>query len=121
MSGDVGRVERLAAAVRAQEGRCVWCGRAFGALVPATTDHLVPRTKGGPSWPENEVAACRRCNAERGHTSPADWADECARRGWPVDLELVRTALERLEEAVERRGGARRARPYLRGQLRRVR
>ena len=37
---------------------CVWCGRTLEVgLVPATTEHLVPRLKGGPSWIENEVAA----------------------------------------------------------------
>ena len=41
-------------------------------FVTPTTEHVVPRLKGGPSWPENEVAACRRCNSERGHRGPVD-------------------------------------------------
>jgi len=46
---------------------CVGCRRApERGLDVATTEHLVPRVKGGPSWLENEVAACRRCNHERG-------------------------------------------------------
>ena len=44
--------------------------------VRATTDHLVPKVKGGPSWLENEVVSCGRCNRERGHLSPADWLAE---------------------------------------------
>jgi hypothetical protein len=28
---------------------CVWCGRTLQGLVAATTEHLVPRIKGGPS------------------------------------------------------------------------
>ena len=43
---------------------CVWCGRTSGRLVEATTEHVVPRIKGGPSWLENEVAACRRLQRE---------------------------------------------------------
>jgi len=89
--------------------------------VAATTEHVVPRIKGGPSWIENEVAACRRCNGERGHLTPAEWADECERRGWPVDRRVLLRALERLEAAIAERGGQRRARPYVAAQLRRLR
>jgi hypothetical protein len=99
----------------------VWCGRSFGPLVPPTTEHLVPRVKGGPSWLENEVAACRRCNGERGHLSPAEWFDECRRRGWAPDLERVRRSLGALDDAIRRRGGQRRARPYLAHEQRRLR
>jgi 5-methylcytosine-specific restriction endonuclease McrA len=99
---------------------CVWCGREFGRLVVPTTDHLVPRVKGGPSWAENEAAACRRCNATRGHMPPAEWADECERRGWPVDRNRVARSLVALRDAIAERGGQRRARAYLAGQLRRL-
>ena len=99
---------------------CVWCGRHFEGLVRPTTEHLVPRLKGGPSWLENEVAACRRCNGERGHASLGEWSDECARRGWEVDrARLVRT-LQALHAAILERGGQRRARPWLLSQLRRL-
>jgi hypothetical protein len=119
-SHQAGRAERLALAVARQDGRCLWCGREFGPLVPATTDHLVPRVKGGPSWPENEVAACRRCNGQRGHTTPADWFAECERRGWHPDAGALRGALDALDAAVASRGGQRRARPYLAAQRRRL-
>ena len=102
--------------------RCVWCGREVGiGLVPATTEHVIPRMKGGPSWIENEVAACRRCNGERGHLTLAEWAEECRRRGWPVDIVTIVRTLEQLERAIAVRGGQRRARPYLASQLRRLR
>jgi hypothetical protein len=102
--------------------RCVWCGREIdGGLVTATTEHVVPRIKGGPSWIANEVAACRRCNNERGHRTPAEWLDECERRGWDPNPAAIVAALERLEQAIERRGGQRRARPYVGSQLRRLR
>lgn len=115
-----GRVERLRDAVLRQGGRCFWCGRAFSDLVRPTTDHLVPRAKGGPSWPENEVAACRRCNGQRGHTTPVEWLEECLRRGWPADGDALAGALDRLAAAIARQGGQRRARPYLSGQRRRL-
>lgn len=99
---------------------CVWCRRPITGMVRATTDHLVPRVKGGPSWLENEVVACARCNRERGHASPADWCAECERRGWRPDRRAVLGALRELAGAITDRGGQRRARRYLVAQLRRL-
>ncbi|WP_407940070.1 HNH endonuclease [Nakamurella leprariae] len=113
------RAGRLALAVARDGDHCLWCGRTFTRLVPPTTDHLVPRVKGGPSWAENEIAACRRCNAHRGHQAPAAWRDECLRRGWQPDVAALTAAVHRLAAAVDRRGGQRRAAQYLAGQLRR--
>jgi hypothetical protein len=115
-----GRAERLAAVLDRDGARCLWCGRGFSRLVGPTTDHLVPKVKGGPSWAENEAAACRRCNAERGHAAPAAWAEECERRGWPVDRGRLVRSLTALDRAIATRGGQRRARAYLAGQLRRL-
>src|SRR5689334_4738285 len=113
------RAERLRAAVARDGEHCVWCRRPCAGLVRATTDHLVPKVKGGPSWLENEVVACGRCNRERGHLSPADWLAECKRRGWEPDVAAVTRALVALDHAIGTRGGQRRARPYLATQLRR--
>ena len=85
-----------------------------------TRDHVVPRVKGGPSWAENEVAACARCNAERGHQSPVAWFEECRRRGWGPDVGALAAVLDALADAVAVRGGQRRARPYLAAQRRRL-
>jgi hypothetical protein len=116
------RALRLEEILRRDGGSCVWCARPVGAgLVEATTEHLVPKVKGGPSWLENELAACRRCNAARGHVTPAEWLEECERRGWAPRRDLVVGALERLEVAITERGGQRRARGYVSRQLRRLR
>lgn len=115
------RAARLRAVVERDGNTCAWCGRAFGPLVHPTTDHVVPRLKGGPSWLENEVAACRRCNAERGHRSPVEWLEECLRRGWDADEPRLSRTLAALAGAIARQGGQRRARPYLDAQLRRLR
>ena len=54
-----GRVERLQIILVRDGPTCVWCGRELDTdLVRATTEHVIPRLKGGPSWLENEVAAC---------------------------------------------------------------
>lgn len=116
-----GRAARLRAVLDRDGHSCTWCGRIFDRLVRPTTEHVVPRVKGGPSWLENEVAACRRCNADRGHRSPLDWLDECLRRGWEPDERRVAQALDALAAAITRQGGQRRARPYLDAQLRRLR
>jgi hypothetical protein len=116
----VDRAARLRAAIERDGPTCVWCGRRFAELVQPTTEHLVPRTKGGPSWSENEVAACRRCNRARGHQSLAEWAQECRRRGWPPDTDRVLRVLADLDLAIAKRGGQRRARPYLAHQRRRL-
>ncbi len=100
---------------------CIWCRRPFGPLIRPTTEHVVPRVKGGPSRLENEVAACGRCNSERGHRTPVDWLEECLRRGWDADEQRLARSLTSLTAAIVREGGQRRARPYLDAQLRRLR
>ena len=115
------REARLLAALERDGGSCVWCGRAFTRLLRPTTEHVVPRVKGGPSRAENEVAACRRCNADRGHRGPVEWLEECLRRGWEPDEQRLARALAALADAIAREGGLRRARPYLDAQLRRLR
>lgn len=104
---------------------CVWCSAPLdnspSGLNRPTTEHLVPRIKGGPSWLENELAACRRCNGERGHQGPAGWLQDCEGMGRTPRREVVIAALERLQAAIAERGGQRRARPYIAGQLRRLR
>jgi CRISPR/Cas system Type II protein with McrA/HNH and RuvC-like nuclease domain len=114
------RAERLELVLERDGGRCVWCGRALSGRVRATTEHVVPRIKGGPSWIENEVAACGRCNRERGHLTPAEWIDECERRGWEPARDVILRSLLSLRDAISERGGQRRARPYVASQLRRL-
>jgi 5-methylcytosine-specific restriction endonuclease McrA len=115
------RRQRMAIVLARDGAACVWCGRPLEVgLVAATTEHLVPRIKGGPSWIENELAACRRCNGERGHRTPGEWFDECERRGWNPNRDVIVRALRSLAEAIAERGGQRRARPYIASQLRRL-
>lgn len=114
------RAERLLVVLARDGSRCVWCRRELGGRVAATTEHVVPRIKGGPSWIENEVAACRRCNGERGHLTPAEWIDECERRGWEPQRDVIVRSLVSLRDAIGERGGQRRARPYIASQLRRL-
>src|SRR5688500_20165162 len=108
-----GRAARLLTALDRDGSTCIWCGRAFGPHVRPTTEHVVPRVKGGPSWAENEVAACSRCNRGRGHRGAVEWLEECRRRGWAPAGDRLARALEGLAAALAVRGGQRRARPAL--------
>jgi hypothetical protein len=122
MGAPMNRRARMIVILERDGSACVWCARQIDTdAVQATTEHLVPRIKGGPSWIENEVAACRRCNGERGHVTPAEWAEECRRRGWTPNLPVIVRVLESLQSRIEVVGGQRRARPYIASQLRRLR
>jgi 5-methylcytosine-specific restriction endonuclease McrA len=77
----------LRGAVLERDGwTCAYCGRET-----AEVDHVAPRALGGSSSPANLVAACRRCNKDKGLRTPTEW---------------------RLDKALERiRRNARRRRP----------
>jgi hypothetical protein len=115
------RAERLLRIMDRDGAHCVWCGRELGpGHRDASLEHVVPRLKGGPAWPENEVLACRACNRRRGHRSPADQLADCGARGLAPDRAAIERSLLALREAIHARGGQRRARPYLDAQLRRL-
>lgn len=80
MPPELPRRERLRLALERDGPHCVWCGRelSVGHRL-ASTDHVVPRLKGGPAWIENEVAACRSCHRRRGHSAPVDWLRRLSR------------------------------------------
>lgn len=104
---------------------CVWCSAPLdnspNGLNRPTTEHIVPRIKGGPSWLENELAACRRCNGERGHQSVAGFLLECEGLGRTPRRDVIIAVLESLQHRITAQGGQRRARPYIESQLRRLR
>ena len=70
---------------------------------------------------ENEMAACRRCNAARGHQTIGAWFVECQSLGWDPNGVSIIERLEDLDRCIEERGGQRRARRYIQSQLRRLR
>lgn len=54
---------------RRDDQRCQYCGqRAFDL----TLDHVVPRSRGGPTSWENVVACCRACNARKRDRTPEE-------------------------------------------------
>lgn len=111
---------RLGVIVDRDGDGCVWCSRPFDDLVRPTREHVIPRVRGGPSWLENEIAACSRCNRERGHATPVQWLDEVRARGRTPRPEVLEAALVRLAERIRTTGGARRIRRTLRAELRKL-
>ena len=51
--------------------RCQYCSDAKRAD-ELTYDHVVPRSRGGPTTWENIVAACRPCNGQKGSRTPEE-------------------------------------------------
>ena len=53
----------------AYEGRCFYCKRAL-CYREATTDHFIPRSKGGANSTANRVLACTDCNTTKRDLDP---------------------------------------------------
>ncbi len=51
------------------EWQCQYCGGDF-TTKELTFDHVIPRSRGGRTSWDNIVAACRCCNAKKGHKMP---------------------------------------------------
>lgn len=52
---------------RRDDHACQYCGRRSNDL---TLDHVMPRSRGGPTGWENVVACCRACNAKKRDRTP---------------------------------------------------
>ena len=54
---------------RRDDNTCQYCGLRSGDL---TLDHVHPRSRGGDTSWENEVACCRKCNAKKRDRTPEE-------------------------------------------------
>ncbi len=72
---------------RRDEQRCQYCGSRSHDL---TLDHVVPRSRGGPTSWENVVACCRGCNARKRDRTPEEARMQLLRR--PVAPAFLFTA-----------------------------
>ena len=119
----LGRAQKRIDALIERDGPfCIWCQRdTRERFVRPSVEHVIPRVKGGPTWDENLVLACKRCNHERKHATLGGWADECESRGWEPDIGRLIESLEAVEARIQVEGGQRCARPWLTSQLNRLR
>ncbi|MCL6562577.1 MAG: HNH endonuclease [Firmicutes bacterium] len=127
----------LAALLTQQAGRCAWCRRPLWPQPPRwldaatwywqhapTVDHVTPRSQGGTDAPANLVAACARCNRERGATGAfprippwGPWEETLALlTHYPVDRPIACTCGQVFDDAHgyhrhRRRAGCRPALP----------
>lgn len=51
--------------------KCQYCGRAFPES-QLSIDHVLPRSRGGPTTWENVVSSCFRCNTHKGGRTPQE-------------------------------------------------
>lgn len=53
------------------ENRCQYCGNVYGSS-HLSLDHVLPRSRGGPTSWENIVCACLKCNLRKGGRTPQE-------------------------------------------------
>jgi 5-methylcytosine-specific restriction endonuclease McrA len=53
------------------ENQCQYCGKKFGTN-HLSLDHVIPRSRGGPSTWDNIVCACLKCNVRKGGRTPQE-------------------------------------------------
>lgn len=54
------------AETKAGRGHCAWCGHFGDSDNPLTAGHIIARSRGGKSTPDNFRVECRSCNSSRG-------------------------------------------------------
>jgi hypothetical protein len=74
---------------------CVWCGRAPWRT-DLTAEHIVPRSRGGRTSPENLTVACRACNKRRGTKPVVSFVRSLLEEGISPRSESLRVGLGRL-------------------------
>lgn len=52
--------------------RCSFCGKKITDVSKLTLDHIVPKSRGGSSTPDNLVTACKPCNNRKGDRTPQE-------------------------------------------------
>jgi hypothetical protein len=79
----------------AHEGRCFYCKRAL-CYREATTDHFIPRSKGGANSTANRVLACTDCNTAKRDLDPRTLGLE----GPDESTDHARELMQRLRQQV---------------------
>ena len=48
---------------------CIYCG----SKASLTTEHILPRSRGGPDHPDNAIRVCKTCNSGKGDRRLYEW------------------------------------------------
>lgn len=91
----------LDALIERDGGACVWCGREPWRR-DLTTEHLVPRARGGRTSPENLTVACRPCNRRRGTRPVVAFVRAQLDAGMRPRSDVLATTLGRLADSDRR-------------------
>lgn len=78
---------------------CQYCGLVKGGF-ELTLDHIIPRSRSGPSTWENLVACCHKCNNRKADRTPEESGMKLARRPTPFTIYTNRFMLR--EAGVDR-------------------
>jgi hypothetical protein len=54
---------------REKTNECIYCG----SKEALSTDHLIPKSRGGPDSGDNAITACKRCNSSKGDRGVYEW------------------------------------------------
>jgi hypothetical protein len=79
----------------AYQGRCFYCKRAL-CYREATTDHFIPRSKGGANSTANRVLACTDCNTAKRDLDPRTLGLE----GPDESTDHLRELMQRLRQQI---------------------
>ncbi len=88
-------VSRLEDLIERDGPACVWCGREMWRR-DLTLEHILPRSRGGHTVPENLVVACRSCNRARGSRPVIVYVRALHDAGASPRTTVLARALERL-------------------------
>nr|MDO8097733.1 HNH endonuclease [Candidatus Njordarchaeota archaeon] len=70
-SGEIGWSTAIREYIKEREkpNECLHCG----SKQNISTDHPIPRSKGGPDTADNAVTACKKCNSSKGEKGIYEW------------------------------------------------
>ncbi len=77
------------------QNRCLYCG-AKAPRVVLELEHIIPKSKGGPSSWDNLVAACRPCNQKKGDRTPEEADMKLIHRPLPASIHTNRFVLKQM-------------------------
>lgn len=86
--------------------RCMYCGSKGGKIV-LELEHIIPKSRGGPSSWENMVCSCHACNQKKRDMTPEEAGMKLIHRPLPATVHTSRFVIQKLGSEIDSWG------PYL--------